>query len=61
MFALGQETDEHVVVDPVLAKAASSAAELRDQLFEENQGTAVKAIAVVLVGLYVVYRFLFKR
>ena len=60
MFALGQEPEEHGI-EPIIAQAAKGAAELRDQLYEENQGTIVKVVVGVVVGLYVIYRFLIKR
>lgn len=62
MFALGQEeqkSGEEVVEQKM--SAIQSAAELRDQLFDENQWAAVKVIGGTLLGLYLVYRYLFKQ
>lgn len=40
--------------------ALSNTANFRDTLFEENQGMAVKTIGGVVIGVYLIYRFLIK-
>ena len=40
--------------------AFSNTANFRDTLFEENQGMAVKTIGGVVIGVYLIYRFLIK-
>lgn len=63
MAYLGQEAETESGVDPVLerqAAAARSAAELRDTTFEEKQGTAIKMVAGVAIGMFILYRFLMK-
>jgi hypothetical protein len=57
MFALGQEAGDEV---DQKTQAIQSAAEMRDQLFDENQGKAIKTILGVVVGMYIIYRFLLK-
>lgn len=65
MYVTQTDLDPHADADVQAverhADITTSAASLRDQLYEENQGKAIKAIGVTLVGLYLVYRFLFKR
>lgn len=57
MFALGQEAGDEV---DQKTQVIQSAAEMRDQLFDENQGKAIKTILGVVVGMYIIYRFLLK-
>jgi hypothetical protein len=60
MFALGQEapTEEEVVSNKITA--IQNVAQFRDELFEGNQGSAIKVIGGTLIGLYIVWRFLMK-
>lgn len=62
MAFLGQEPeiDEHEKAQQKATIVASAAA-YRDQLFDENQWAAVKVIGGTLLGLYFVYRYLFKQ
>ena len=54
----GQEAEVEVVDQKT--QAIQNAAQLRDELFSENQGKAVKVIVGTGVGLYIIYRFLMK-
>ena len=48
-------------VDEQKALIMRDVTQMRDQMFDEGQGKAIKAIGFTLVGMYIVYRFLFKR
>lgn len=60
MAFAGDEDDEIIAKSEATASAAQSAAQLRDQLWDNPNVPTVKVVAALVVG-WVVFRFLFKR
>lgn len=58
MFNLGQEVEIEAIDKK--ASAMQSAAQLRDELFEDSQGKIIKIISGGVLGMYLIYRFLMK-
>lgn len=61
MYALGQEapTEEEALSHKMTAM--QNVAQYRDQIFAGSQGQMIKVVGGTLIGMYVIYRFLFKR